>query len=67
MKPRVKAVGGGKTALLVNIKTEKILVQKQEVRENNNQQRSRGSAEVKQSYADKVKAERKSSTGKNCC
>ena len=60
VKPRVKAVGGGKTAPVGEYKTRKD-VGKTQAKSDTVQQptKERGSAEVKQSYADKVKAERK--------
>jgi len=60
VKPRVKAVGGGKTAPVGEYKTRKD-VGATKARSEIEQQptKERGSAEVKQSYADKVKAERK--------
>ena len=56
---RVKAIGGGKTAPVTYKDRKDIGTQKK--RETREQQptKDRGSAEVKQSYADKVKAERK--------
>ena len=60
VKPRVKAVGGGKTAPVGEYKTRSD-VGSTKARSEREQQptKERGSAEVKQSYADKVKAERK--------
>ena len=60
VKPRVKAVGGGKTAPVGEYKTRKD-VGSTKARSEREQQptKERGSAEVKQSYADKVKAERR--------
>jgi hypothetical protein len=60
VKPRVKAVGGGKTAPVGEYKTRKDVGKTQARSERESQpEKERGSAEVKQSYADKVKAERK--------
>ena len=60
MKPRVKAVGGGKTAPVGEYKDRKDIGSTKARSEREQQPaKSRGSAEVKQSYADKVKAERK--------
>ena len=60
VKPRVKAVGGGKTAPVGEYKTRSD-VGTTKARSEREQQptKERGSAEVKQSYADKVKAERR--------
>jgi len=60
VKPRVKAVGGGKTAPVGEYKTRSD-VGSTKARSEREQQptKERGSKEVKQSYADKVKAERK--------
>lgn len=60
VKPRVKAVGGGKTAPVGEYKTRKD-VGSTKARSEREQQptKERGSAEVKQTYADKVKAERR--------
>ena len=60
VKPRVKATGGGKSAPVGEYKTRKD-VGSTKARSEREQQptKERGSAEVKQSYADKVKAERR--------
>ena len=60
VKPRVKATGGGQSAPVGEYKTRKD-VGKTQARSEREQQptKERGSAEVKQSYADKVKAERR--------
>ena len=60
VKPRVKATGGGQSAPVGEYKTRKD-VGKTQARSEREQQptKERGSTEVKQSYADKVKAERK--------
>tara|TARA_Y100000287_G_scaffold44888_1_gene35012 strand:- start:1667 stop:2305 length:639 start_codon:yes stop_codon:yes gene_type:complete len=60
VKPRVKAIGGGQSAPVGEYKTRKD-VGKTQARSEREQQptKERGSAEVKQSYADKVKAERR--------
>ncbi len=60
VKPRVKAIGGGQSAPVGEYKTRKD-VGTTKARSEREQQptKERGSAEVKQSYADKVKAERK--------
>lgn len=60
VKPRVKAVGGGKTAPVGEYKTRSD-VGSTKARSEREQQptKERGSKEVKQSYADKVKVERK--------
>jgi hypothetical protein len=59
-RKRVKAVGGGKTAPVASYKDRKD-IGSTKARSDVEQQptKERGSAEVKQSYADKVKAERK--------
>ena len=59
-RTRVKAVGGGKTAPAASYKDRKDIGDTK-ARSNVEQQptKERGSSEVKQSYADKVKAERK--------
>ena len=60
VKPRVKAVGGGKTAPVGEYKDRKDIGSTKARSEREQQPtKERGSAEVKQSYADKVKAERK--------
>lgn len=60
VKPRVKAVGGGKTEPVGEYKTRKDVGKTQAKSEREQQpEKERGSAEVKQSYADKVKAERR--------
>ena len=60
VKPRVKAVGGGKTAPVGEYKDRKDIGATKARSEREQQPtKERGSAEVKQSYADKVKAERK--------
>jgi len=59
-KRRVKAIGGGKTAPAKSYKDRKdIGTQRQASTRTQQPTRERGSADVKQSYADKVKAERK--------
>jgi len=60
VKPRVKAIGGGKTAPVGEYKTRSD-VGSTKARSEREQQptQERGSKEVKQTYADKVKAERK--------
>jgi hypothetical protein len=59
-KRRMKAVGGGKTVPAKTYKDRKdIGTQKQASTREQQPEKERGSAEVKQSYADKVKAERK--------
>jgi len=59
-KPRMKAVGGGKMAPVGEYKTRKDVGTTKARSEREQQpEKERGSAEVKQSYADKVKAERK--------
>ena len=60
VKPRVKATGGGQSAAVGEYKTRKD-VGKTQARSAREQQptKERGSAEVKQSYADKAKEERK--------
>lgn len=58
--PRMKAVGGGKMAPVGEYKTRKDVGTTKARSEREQQpEKERGSAEVKQSYADKVKAERK--------
>lgn len=58
--PRMKAVGGGKTAPVGQYKDRKDIGSTKARSEREQQPtKERGSAEVKQSYADKVKAERK--------
>ena len=59
-RKRVKAIGGGKTAPVASYKDRKDIGDTK-ARSDVEQQptKERGSAEVKQSYADKVKAERK--------
>ena len=60
VKPRVKAIGGGKTAPVGEYKDRKDIGSTKARSEREQQPtKERGSAEVKQSYADKVKAERK--------
>ena len=60
VKPRVKAVGGGKTAPVGEYKDRKDIGSTKARSEREQQPtKERGSAEVKQSYADKVKAERR--------
>ena len=60
VKPRVKAVGGGKTAPVGEYKDRKDIGATKARSEREQQPtKERGSAEVKQSYADKVKAERR--------
>jgi hypothetical protein len=60
VKPRVKAVGGGKTAPVGEYKDRKDIGTTKARSEREQQPtKERGSAEVKQSYADKVKAERR--------
>ena len=60
VKPRVKAIGGGKTAPVGEYKTRSDIGSTKARSEREQQPtKERGSAEVKQSYADKVKAERK--------
>ena len=60
VKQRVKAVGGGKTAPVGEYKTRKDAGATKAKSDTVQQpQKERGSAEVKQSYADKVKAERR--------
>ena len=56
---RVKAVGGGKTAPVTYKDRKDIGQQRQQSDTVQQPKKERGSAEVKQSYADKVKAERK--------
>mgnify|MGYP003114836247 CR=1 FL=1 len=59
-KRRMKAVGGGKTVPAKTYKDRKdIGTQKQTSTREQQPEKERGSAEVKQSYADKVKAERR--------
>jgi len=59
-KRRMKAVGGGKTVPAKTYKDRKdIGTQKQASTREQQPEKERGSAEVKQSYADKVKAERR--------
>ena len=59
-KRRMKAVGGGKTVPAKRNKDRKdIGTQKQTSTREQQPEKERGSAEVKQSYADKVKAERR--------
>tara|TARA_Y100000004_G_scaffold135444_1_gene153258 strand:+ start:2042 stop:2680 length:639 start_codon:yes stop_codon:yes gene_type:complete len=60
VKPRVKAIGGGKTAPVGEYKDRKDIGATKARSEREQQPtKERGSAEVKQSYADKVKAERR--------
>ena len=60
VKPRMKAVGGGKMAPVGQYKDRKDIGTTKARSEREQQpQKERGSAEVKQSYADKVKAERR--------
>ena len=60
VKPRVKAIGGGKTAPVGEYKDRKDIGSTKARSEREQQPtKERGSAEVKQSYADKVKAERR--------
>lgn len=60
VKPRVKAVGGGKTAPVGEYKDRKDIGSTKARSEREQQpEKERGSKEVKQSYADKVKAERR--------
>jgi len=60
VKPRVKAVGGGKTAPVGEYKDRKDIGATKARSEREQQPtQERGSKEVKQSYADKVKAERR--------
>jgi len=60
VKPRVKAVGGGKTAPVGEYKDRKDIGATKARSEREQQPtKERGSTEVKQSYADKVKAERR--------
>lgn len=60
VKPRMKAVGGGKSEP-VTYKPQGSMPKRSTTKSQREQQpeKERGSAEVKQSYADKVKAERK--------
>ena len=60
VKPRVKATGGGKSAPVGEYKDRKDIGSTKARSERESQPtKERGSAEVKQSYADKVKAERR--------
>lgn len=60
VKPRVKAIGGGKTAPVGEYKDRKDIGSTKARSEREQQpEKERGSKEVKQSYADKVKAERR--------
>ena len=60
VKPRVKAVGGGKTAPVGEYKDRKDIGSTKARSEREQQPtQERGSKEVKQTYADKVKAERR--------
>jgi len=56
---RVKAIGGGKTAPVTYKDRKDIGQQRQQSDRVQQPKKERGSAEVKQSYADKVKAERR--------
>jgi len=59
-KRRTKAVGGGKTVPAKTYKPRKDIGQQRQTSTREQQpEKERGSAEVKQSYADKVRAERK--------
>jgi len=59
-KRRMKATGGGKTAPAKDYKPRKDIGQQRQTSTRVQQpEKERGSAEVKQSYADKVKAERR--------
>ena len=59
-KRRMKAAGGGKMVPAKDYKPRKDIGQQRQASDKTQQpQKERGSAEVKQSYADKVKAERK--------
>ena len=59
LKSRMKAAGGGKMVPAKDFNQEKILVNRDNNLMSSSTYKERGSAEVKQSYADKVKAERK--------
>jgi len=60
VKPRMKAIGGGKSAPVGEYKDRKDIGATKARSERESQPtKERGSAEVKQSYADKVKAERR--------
>tara|TARA_B100001142_G_C14332509_1_gene654650 strand:+ start:1001 stop:1642 length:642 start_codon:yes stop_codon:yes gene_type:complete len=60
VKPRVKATGGGQSSSVGEYKTRKDVGSTKSKSDTVQQpEKERGSSEVKQSYADKVKAERK--------
>ena len=64
----MKAAGKGKMVPAKDYKPRKDIGQQRQASDKTQQpQKERGSAEVKQSYADKVKSRKKSSSSKCCC